>query len=464
MVARPPVILAPVRARAAFAGGRLDAMYHCSPGVKANEDMVILKAQGVSFRKVAGPGGMGLVGPISRTKRVYAAPGEPSLPYLRPYDVFDYVPQPADRLSVEGSTGLERLVPEPGTILQTCSGRNLGPLAYVDAFIGRFVVSDDMLRLSIEDADARFYTLAFLSTPTGQALLTRSKTGNVIDHLSADDLAAVEIPFLDDALTREIVAKMGEALALREAARIRLSDLIEQYSQTLPTPSRDGLPRDGWSASATSLGTRVDAAFHDPLVAKIRAEFLNLGGVAVAELAETSIPARYKRYYVTPEHGLPIVSGRQLLQTKPINLRYIAPRSFDFAEYQLGEAMIAFGAEGRAEERIAQPVLVTRDRAVWLANNHVMRVRPRSGVNPGWLFLAFALWQVQAQVKASACGSVVDAVSPLDLDRVVLPPIDEGRGGQASECWQHFAAANELEEEAIAGLEHAILRAAGSTL
>ncbi len=52
-----------------------------------------------------------------------------------------------------------------------------------------------MLRLNIDDEADRLYALTFLSTPTGQALLTRSKTGNVIDHLSADDLAAIEVPF-----------------------------------------------------------------------------------------------------------------------------------------------------------------------------------------------------------------------------------------------------------------------------
>ncbi len=35
--------------------------------------------------------------------------------------------------------------------------------------------------------------------------------------------------------------------------------------------------------------------------------------------------------------------GRQLLQAKPVNLRYIASRSFDFSVYELSDGMIAFG-------------------------------------------------------------------------------------------------------------------------
>jgi hypothetical protein len=451
------MIIASVRAQSSFVDGRLDAKYHCSPGVLANERTLLLKINGADLRWVAGEGGLGRVDPPSRTKRVYAAPGEESAPYLRPYDVFDYLPQAADLLPKTGSSDLGRLMPEPGTILQTCSGRNLGPLAYTDAYISRFVVSDDMLRLHIDDESDRLYTLAFLSTPTGQALLTRSKTGNVIDHLSADNLGSIEVPFIDDALTDSTVVKMREAVETRESARLRLDALIRGYERSLPQPSRREPLRDGWTQRAASLGSRVDSAYHDPLVQAVRSDLHAGGGVRVSDAAETFIPGRYKRYYVETEHGRPIVSGRQLLQTKPVNLRYIAARSFDFSVYSMEEGMVAFGAEGRAEERISLPALITPDRSDWLANNHVMRVRPKAGINPGWLYLSFAAWQVQAQVKACSCGSVVDTVYPIDLDNVLLPAPDEQQGEAAFNCWQDFARANEVEREAVQTLESAIL-------
>lgn len=451
-----------VRSRVASSEGRLDAKYHCSPGVLANERIQILSASGAELRSVGGDGGLGQVGATSRTRRVYAAQGEESLPYLRPYDVFDYLPKPADQLSKSGSAGLEGLMPEVGTILQTCSGRNLGPLAYADEYLGRFVVSDDMLRLHIEDETERFYTFAFLRTPTGQALLTRNKTGNVIDHLSPDDLGAVQVPFFDDEVLSRTVGTMKQAVNLRAAARVRLDGLIAEFESQIPSSARDGRLADGWTRQASALGGRLDAAFHDPLVTNIKNDIEAAGGVRVRDVAETFIPGRYKRYYVEPEHGKPIVSSRQLLQALPVNLRYIAGRSFDFSLYSLEEGMLAFGAEGRAEERIAQPALITGDRTNWLANNHVMRVRPRAGVNPGWLYLCFASWQVQAQVKACSCGSVVDTVYPADLDDVLLPPIDEVRGNTAYQCWHDFAEANRLEAHAIDELEKAMLSRAGT--
>ncbi len=82
-----------------------------------------------------------------------------------------------------------------------------------------------------------------------------------------------------------------------------------------------------------------------------------------------------------------------------------------------------------------------------------MRVTPKSGVNSGWLYLAFAVPQVQMQVKACSCGSVVDAVYPSDLDKVVLPPVDEVRGEAAWQCWRDFEAASALEAATVGRLE-----------
>lgn len=384
------MIVSPVRARSVRAGRRLDAQYFCAPGVQAAERLVLLKAAGVPTRPVAGPGGLGTVLPTTRTKRVYAAPGEEYVPYLRPYDVFDYLPQEADRLSLSDSPGVLSLLPDVGSILQTCSGRNLGPLAYADEYLSRFAVSDDMLRLYIPDERDRLYALAYLSTATGQSVLTRNKTGGVIDHLSARDLGEVEVPFLRRGTVNAIADTMRLALRLREGARLSLAQEIADYESALPQPTRKKPLRDGWTQKSGRLSGRLDAAFHDPLVAEVKAAASANGGKPCQDVATAFIPGRYTRYYVGEEHGRPIVSGRQLLQARPVNLKYIAGRSFDFADYELREGMLAFGAEGRAEERIASPALITHERDGWLANNHVMRVVPRQGVHPGWLFLAFA--------------------------------------------------------------------------
>lgn len=432
---------------------RLDAKYFLSSGVIARHSIDKLAAEGAQVRTIAGPGGYGRIAPPSRTKRVYAALGEASAPYLRPYDVFDYLPQPADHLSLAGTSHLGLLVPNAGTILQTCSGRNLGPVAYADAHIASFAVSDDMLRLTIDDFADRIYALTYLMTATGQALLTQNKTGAVIDHLSASDFAAVPVARAPTLLSDEVVREMTQALEARQRGRLQLAQAITSYESRYPVPPSPFPLREGWTQPAAALARRLDAAFYDPAVASGRATLARAGGVAVGDVAEVSIPNRYHRYYVEQPFGRPVLSGRQLLQAQPINLRFIASRSFAFEDYELKLNSIAFGGEGRAEERLGFPTLINRERAGWLASEHVMRVVPKSGVNAGWLYLAFASRSVLAQVKAIACGSVIDEIGPSDLRAVTLPPLDETLADACLAAWNDLSDARECELRAISHLE-----------
>ncbi len=454
------MIVAPTRSRALLESDRLDARYFASPAVRVRT--VLASSPDVELRRIGGSTGYADVRAPSRFKRTYAVPGEDFVSYLRPYDVFEFLPPEADRLSASRTENLDDYRISAGDLLQTCSGRNLGPLTVADAYLARFALSHDMIRITIDDEVARYYTLAFLQSPTGQHLLRGDLSGSVIDHITVDHVGAIQVPFIIG-IRDEVAAMMKRATSLREAARVRLHDLIEEFAAALPQAHAAPALRHGWTARASQLEGRLDAAFHDPAVASARSALQAMGGVRVQDLAETFIPGRYKRYYVAPEHGKPIVSGRQLLQSKPVNLLHIAARSFDFSRYVLEEGMVAFGAEGRAEERIAQPALITRDRARWLANNHVMRVRPRKGINSGWLYLAFAVPQVQVQVKACSCGSVVDAVNPADLNRVILPPVDESMGHAAWTCWQDFSVANTLEADAVRILESTMLKKQGLT-
>jgi hypothetical protein len=447
------VIVAPTSATALLKGGRLDARYFASPAVRIRT--ALADSDDADLRRIGGLQGYATVSAPGRFKRTYAVAGEDFVPYLRPYDVFEFLPPEADRLSRTRTENLDDYLIRAGDLLQTCSGRNLGPLTIADSYLSQFALSHDMIRIRIDNEQDRFYTLAFLRTPTGQHLLRGDLAGSVIDHITVDQVSAIHVPFIAS-VHRAVVDRMREATELRQEARDRLSKLVEEFAASLPPMPDLGQLRDGWTHRAASLRGRLDAAFHDPAVRAVRSDLEDVGGVAVGSVARTFIPGRYKRYYVTPEHGKPIVSGRQLLQAWPVNLSFIAERSFDSSVYALREGMVAFGAEGRAEERIAQPALITEDRAGWLANNHVMRVDPNPGVNSGWLYLAFATPQVQAQVKACSSGSVVDAVNPADLNRVVLPPVDTERGDEALRCWQDFSRAGVLEAEAVQQLETTI--------
>jgi hypothetical protein len=166
---------------------------------------------------------------------------------------------------------------------------------------------------------------------------------------------------------------------------------------------------------------------------------------------------RYKTNYVDAEHGLPILSGGQLLESRPINLRFIAPQALKhIARYALSPGWLAFPADGRAEEQLGEPVVVTSDRAGWLASGHVARIVPKPNISPGLLYMALRTDHAQMQIKAFACGSVVDATYPAEVETIVLPPLSDSCVLNPDALWDGFATAQRLEDEAIEMLEHAL--------
>lgn len=126
-------------------------------------------------------------------------------------------------------------------------------------------------------------------------------------------------------------------------------------------------------------------------------------------------------------------------------------------QFRLQPGTTLLTADGRAEENLADCALVTPDRAGWGASGHVHRVTPRAGINPGLVYLACSCAPVQAQLKALATGSVVDALSDVDVGSVTVPFEDSPAAlklGKAAElAWQHFADAASAEETAICALE-----------
>src|SRR5258708_21280165 len=154
--------------------------------------------------------------------------------------------------------------------------------------------------------------------------------------------------------------------------------------------SGDSQRSSGWTDKPRTLTSRLDAASYNPLVASIRTALLRIGGKRVDEVATVlKPPGRYKTTYVSADHGTPILSGTQLLQHTPINLQYLAARALkNRSDYEVHADWLAYQADGRAEETLGLPVIITPERDGWLASGHVGRVVANDGGNPGWLCAA----------------------------------------------------------------------------
>lgn len=397
-----------------------------------------------------------------RFARVWAASAEHGKPLLVPYDAFRYVPWSRSYLSKTQVGEYAQAEVARGTILVVRSGRNCGPVTMVDSHLAQFVMSDDMLRISgaplSEDA---FYFYAFLASPTGQETVRRDRNGSVIDHIGPDQLAALSYPLVDKRLRVFCAGQFRKGFELREKGRLTLARTQDAFISLF------GLKDNAIAESSrrftvrrSQLRDRLDAEPHVPIYAAWRDRIQAAGGCTLHDIAEVFKPAsRYKTNYVDdPQHGVAMMNGRQISQYRAIALRWMSLSAFKNPDqFRLKAGTTLLTADGRAEENLADCVLVTGDRAGWAASGHVHRVTPRDGVNAGLVYLACSCAPVQAQLKALATGSVVDALSEDDVASVIVPYADSEAmlklGRDAEQAWQLFAEASSAEDAAIAALE-----------
>jgi hypothetical protein len=442
---------------------RFDARFHLS---RQNPLLLQLDSSRWATTTVGEVFGRAAVWMPNRFARVWAASEEFGKPLLVPYDAFRYMPWSNSFLSRSQVAQYGQAEVTRGTILIVRSGRNCGPVTMVDSFVATFAMSDDMLRLTgLPLSDDAFYFYAFLATPTGQETIRRDRNGSVIDHLGPEQIAALRYPVVEEPLRSQVVKLFREGFEKREKARLLLAATQQAYL------THFGLDRVGasfdtdtvarrFTVMSRDLNNRLDAEPRAPRHAAWRRKIEAAGGCVLSDIATVVKPAsRYKTNYVDdPRYGVAMMNGRQISQYRAIALRWMSLSAFKNPDqFRLQPGTTLLTADGRAEENLADCALVTQDRAGWGASGHVHRVVPLAGVNPGLVYLACSCAPVQAQLKALATGSVVDALSEADVASVVVPFEQSPEAlqlGQAAElAWQYFADAATAEEAAIAALE-----------
>lgn len=100
---------------------------------------------------------------------------------------------------------------------------------------------------------------------------------------------------------------------------------------------------------------------------------------------------------------------------------------------------------------------MTADRDGWYSSGHVGRFIPEDLSDTGWLWAAVACRAVQEQIAALACGSVVDALYPEDLEDLILPTRDQVDGEMVNAAWNDLAAAAEKARRATELIQSALV-------
>jgi type I restriction enzyme S subunit len=358
-------------------------------------------------------------------------------------------------------------------LLITRSG-SVGRILISNDILKKFVLSDDLIRITPNDKAKFGYLYAYLNTWMGQAFLVKDQYGATVKHIEPHHVAGIPIPWIPRLMER-VEEKILNAHKLREDAQSLLIKAEEMLYSKLALPKIDegeakyfgnelGRVIKSFEISSSDLDLRLDASYHAP-VAQISISNLNKVAtgkiIRLGDTAETFVPPRFKRAYVkNPSDGVPLLQGSHVTQIKPQDLKFLWRNMKQLDKYVVKKNWIIVTCSGT----IGRLSLVMDFWDGWTATNHLLRIIPdENKIHPGYLTAYLLTSYGQILFQKLIYGGVVDEIGEageLFNEIPVLKPKDEKIekhiGNLVFEAYSKRDEANKIEDECTKIIEQEI--------
>ncbi len=423
------------------------------------DDQDFRRANSGSFAKVWQPG---------RLKGIQVE-REQGIPFLTATQVFDIWPTPRKWLAPSKTPA--SLFVEPATILVTRSG-TVGNAILSYSAHADFVISDDLLRVEVEDSGLRSYVYAFLRTRFGRAMMRASHYGSVIKHLEVSHLNQLPIPVLDHLIdeTHEEVTKVfearNEAFRLDTDARYRIAIAMADQPEVVS--------EEGYTVSATRLfqrRRRLEASAHSPGAAFVTTAYHRNSSyvTSLGEIARVFVPGRFKRIF--GKAGTPYLDSEPIFKINPNLTKILTPATkINFDDYMVQRGWLLMACSGQVYGINGQTMLANEWHERKVITQHIMRVVPDSGeVRPGYLQTVLSHPALgQPLVISQAYGTSVPELAPDDIEELPIPrltrDVESAIADAAERASDLRMQADKNENEAVARLEDELGDKLGLTL
>lgn len=439
---------------------RLEGAFYGSSGYRALRNM---KRAGYQMRGVRDLARVSWFGPFGRT---YVIDRDAGVPFLSSSEMLEASPDPQHYLSKVLTPKLNRLIVQEGTILVSCSG-TIGNVMLCTADHAEMAVSQHAIRVIPNDRLDRGLLYAFLQSDVGQFLLTRNKSGSVVESLYEDDVGSLPVPLLPKSLRRELTRLLDRSADLRVRANALLCASVNDVQRACYLPDVSGrlmarrtefLAYETPSSQVFSrlLGpgdVRLDATAYEPLARALRGTILEhpqgrLLGDLVHDIYRVA-PGR-RTYVEDATHGLPLIGGKQMMQWRAHDVKFLS-RALTVRNatqtLQHGTTLVAAGGT------IGRTMYVHRNFESAVASEDVMRLVPRPDrVCPGFLYSFMTSPYGQVQLEQRAFGSVIPRLRHFQFHSIAVRlPKDRGEAihEQVTDAFDARAEGRKLEDEAI---------------
>lgn len=379
----------------------------------------------------------------SAFKRTFTAE-EFGIPFVTSSELMEAKPNLTRRYISKDTKNLNLCLIKRNEILITAAG-TIGNIAIATSDLEGIAVTSDVMHLQpYEDFLGTIY--AALLSSFGQFLLKQFQYGSVIQHVKSHQISQIKIPLFPMKLREELTALIRKTCHLRVKANDILKESEQELKETVKLPELselriDNLLENGGEATTFScssaqrlamngqFGTlRLDATYHEPTACALAKYILSRrdGKTLDQVLLKVRNSTLRKRIYVDEEEqGVPLIGGKQLIQLRPAEIKYLSKiltRNILNETVEKGWTLVSCGGTlGRIQ-------FVHRNHEGWAASQHVMRLIPNmEEVFPGYLFSFLSSPYGQIQVQQRSYGSVIPEIRDFQFNSIAICiPDDRG--------------------------------------
>lgn len=347
------------------------------------------------------------------------------------------------------------------------------------------LASQDVIRIRPRSADPPpGYIYAFLTSLIAQRLIVSQPAGSVIVRVYEENLETLAIPRLPRAVEARIASLITASFEARADARSLLSSADVEFLSSSRLPRlpderhfRHSIGDEPALVTPTSLDVqsgdrvdseyRLDARFYNSTAQRAIANIKKCRSdvKTVAELSrQVLMGPRFKRNYVQAAHGVPFLSGKNIVQVRPTDLNYLSKDQIaDMQELRVKRGWTLITCSGT----VGRTCFVWRNYEEYAASQHILRVIPdESEVDPGYLFAFLSSRYGYEQVRRFRHGSVIDEITDSQVEEVLVPrPSRKDQvaiGDKVREAYEKRAEAIRLEDDAQAILMKELTKVSGT--
>ena len=369
---------------------------------------------------------------LGRFKRIYVEEKN-GVPFILPSQMTEVSPKASKFISPTTDIDIESTKVERGQVLLTRSG-TIGVVSYVSKTLENQSLSDDVIRIKTTEYPGYIYT--YLKSRIGRLLVETNNYGAVIKHIEPAHLNAIPIPNPPPILKQEIHDLVEESFKLRDESN-ELMDMAQVLlREALELPSIEVLHEQAeqfdkttgvlnYSVPLSEIHGRLDGSYYVPIVdvieqyiARTAGEIVKVGDSQISQ--SVILPGRFKRVYVEEGNGVIFFGGKQLYELDPSNKKYLSLKQHKDRikdELTLRENMTLITCSGT----IAKVTIAPKHWDGWTANQHVIRVVPKSDEIAGYLYAWLSSEYAYPLIIRYTYGAVVDEINDDQVSEIVVP-------------------------------------------